>query len=109
MGCQSEKLVNDGGSQQGQQFTLTASRGIQSRTNLGTEKNTLQLRWSAGDKIYVSSKDGKTTGVLTIKEGDENKPSATFSGFVFGHPEDLYYSVYPVPNEDGKIEMTGVV
>lgn len=109
VGCQSEKLVNDGGSQQGQQFTLTASRGIQSRTNLGTEKNTLQLRWSAGDKIYVSSKDGKTTGVLTIKEGDENKPSATFSGFVFGHPEDLYYSVYPVPDEDGKIEMTGVV
>lgn len=101
--------MNDGGSQQGQQFTLTASRGIQSRTNLGTEKNTLQLRWSAGDQIYVSSKDGKTTGVLTIKEGDENKPSATFSGFVFGHPEDLYYSVYPVPNEDGKIEMTGVV
>ena len=101
--------MNDGGSQQGQQFTLTASRGIQSRTNLGTEKNTLQLRWSARDKIYVSSKDGKTTGVLTIKEGDENKPSATFSGFVFGHPEDLYYSVYPVPDEDGKIEMTGVV
>ena len=111
VGCQSEKLVNDGGSQQGQQFTLTASRGVQSRTHLGdpfiddTGKKILPMYWSEGDEIYVSSLDGKTTGRLKLQEDGVGKSSATFSGFVFGNPDNLYYSVYPVP-VDGKVDLS---
>lgn len=103
VGCQSEKLVNDGGSQQGQQFTLTASRGVMSRTHLGSDGK--QTVWSEGDQIHVSSLDGTVVGTLILDKADIGKPSGKFSGFVFGDTGKLNggYSVFPVPEKkDGK-------
>ena len=103
--CQSEKLVNDGGSQQGQQFTLTASKGMGgSRTAIING----QTVWSEGDKIFVSSKDGRTTGVLTLNpESIKKDPTkGTFSGFVFGDPDDLAYSVFPAPTDGTEIDLS---
>jgi len=110
VGCQSEKLVDEGGSQDGQQFSLTASRGVQSRTHLGDPyednngKKILPMYWTEGDRIYVSSKDGRVTGTLTLTS-EPGKPTGTFTGFVFGDPADLYYSIYPVP-DGGKVDLS---
>lgn len=91
--CQNENLVNQ--TADGRMFTLEVNQGMNSRTEL----NGMQTVWSEGDQIYVTSADGKTTGVLTLigKGGEAN---GTFSGFVYGNGE-LRYSVYPVPTETG--------
>lgn len=105
VGCQSEKLVNDGGSQQGQQFTLTASKGMGgSRTAIING----QTVWSEGDKIYVSSKNGDVTGVLTLTS-EPGEPTGTFSGFVFGNPDKLAYSVFPAPTDGTVIDLSTIV
>lgn len=106
--CQNEEVVNNA-SQEGQQITIEAVRGLNSRTSLipGTEENTYQTVWSAEDKIYVTSADGKTTGVLTIDPNDAGSPEGTFTGFVFGNPDDLKYSIFPVP-ENGVINLNNV-
>ncbi len=102
--------MDEGGSQQGQQFTLTASKGVQSRTHLGNPyinengKKILPMYWTKGDRIYVSSKDGRVTGTLTLTS-EPGKPTGTFTGFVFGDPADLYYSIYPVP-DGGKVDLS---
>lgn len=101
VGCQSEKLVDDGSSQSSL-VTLTASKGMgNSRTAIvGT-----QTVWSAGDQIYVSSKDGKVTGVLTLEAEYAGKTEGTFSGFVFGNPKSLEYSVFPAPKNGTVIDL----
>jgi len=103
-GCQSEKLVDDSGSQGGQ-VTLTASRGVSSRTHLGSDGK--QTVWSEGDKIYVSSADGKVTGVLSLTS-EAGLPDGTFTGFVFGDPDRLAYSVFPVPENGKTIDLSQV-
>ena len=106
VGCQSEKLVNEDGSQQGQQFTLTASKGIMSRTHLGSDGK--QTVWSEGDKIYVSSANGKVHGTLELTS-EPGETTGTFSGFVFGDTELLTYSVYPVPTAGKTIDLSQVI
>ena len=98
--------MNDGGSQQGQQFTLTASKGIMSRTHLGSDGK--QTVWSEGDKIYVSSANGKVHGTLELTS-EPGETTGTFSGFVFGDPELLTYSVYPVPTAGKTIDLSQVI
>jgi len=102
-GCQNEEIVQSNGAQ-GQAFTLVASKGIQSRTELKGD----QTVWSVGDKIYVSSKDGKTTGVLTLSS-EAGLPNGTFTGFVFGNPDNLAYSVYPAPTSGTTLDLGEVI
>ena len=91
--CTNEELVNQ--TTDGRMITLEVNRGMDSRTTLIPTAEGYQTLWSEGDKIYVTSEDGKTTGVLTLasKAGSAN---GTFKGFVFGEGE-LKYSVFPVP------------
>lgn len=100
--CQNEEIVQNQ-SAQGQAFTLTASKGMGSRTAIDGNKTV----WSEGDKIYVSSKDGKVTGVLTLTEGADDV-TGTFSGFVFGNPNQLAYSVYPAPTSGTTLDLSEV-
>lgn len=106
-GCQNEKYVDDSSSHT-QMFTLTASKGVSSRIHLGADGK--QSLWSEGDEIFVSSTDGKVTGVLKLSEDDANQTSGTFSGLVTGDPSTLAYSVFPVPNSDDMtIDMSQVI
>lgn len=100
--CQNEEVVQNQ-SAQGQAFTLTASKGMGSRTAIDGDKTV----WSEGDKIYVSSKDGKVTGVLTLTDGADDV-TGTFSGFVFGNPNQLAYSVYPAPTSGTTLDLSEV-
>ena len=95
--CQNEEMTNLKTDQQ--MFKLEVTRGTGSRTTLDKEGNVYQTKWSAGDKIYVTSADGKTTGVLTLVS-EAGRSEGTFSGFVFGNPDDLKYSVFPVPSNN---------
>ena len=99
--CQNEEIIDS--LAQGQQVTLKVGRAIGSRTALDGDKTV----WSKGDKIYVSSKDGKTTGVLTL-QGNGGGQTGTFSGFVFGNPADLAYSVYPAPTNGTIIDLSNI-
>lgn len=95
--------MDDGGSQQSQQFSLTATKGTK---NIGSRTAIVngQTIWSLDDEIYVSSEDGKVTGVLKINPEtlNEDKTTATFTGYVSGAPSKLAYSVFPAP-KNGKI------
>ena len=91
--CTNEELVNQ--TTDGRMFTLEVTKGANSRTAL----DGLQTVWSEGDKIYVTSEDGKTTGVLTLAS-KPGLPDGTFQGYIFGEGE-LKYSVYPVPTQEG--------
>lgn len=101
--CTDEKIEREIG--KGELFTLVVNQGPESRTELGDDKKT--TNWSAGDRIYVTSEDGKTTGVLSLVDGvGENE--GTFSGYIFGADvKSLKYIVYPVP-EDGKVGVGGI-
>ena len=107
-GCQDETLVNNG-SLQGPEFTLTASKGVMSRTHLASDGK--QTLWSEGDRIYVSSADGSVYGYLTLVEDDANKNVGTFKGTLQGEGDldsnSLVYAVYPAPSrnwpEDGTV------
>lgn len=102
-GCQDEDMVVNKPSGEGQQFTLTIGKDIDSRTTLGQNLATL---WSRGDQIYVSGDDGKINGVMSLIEG-EGASTATFSGLIFGgNPSDLDYVVFPVPDKNNKIDMS---
>jgi len=84
----------------GQAFTLEVNQGVGSRTALDGN----QTVWSQGDEIYVTSANGRVTGVLTLKQG-VGSANGTFEGFIFGgEPSELEHIVFPVP-EDGKIPM----
>lgn len=118
VGCQSEKLVNESSSQGSQMVTLTASRGFGSRTEMGENKNNERFMYWSADKlengqsreqIFVgSTKDPLVKGILTLDPNSlKNDPTTgTFSGPVSGDPSLLDYSVYPVPNDEGKIDLT---
>lgn len=101
--------MDDSGSQGGQQFSLTASKGakgVGSRTAILDGKTI----WSEDDKIYVSSEDGRVTGVLKLDPNSlsEDKTTATFTGFVFGDPAKLAYSVFPAPTNGNIIDLSTI-
>ena len=102
-GCQNEEIIETP-SAGGQRISLTVGREGGSRTALEGD----QAVWSKGDKIYVSSKDGKTTGVLTL-QGEGGDATGTFSGFVFGNPANLAYSVYPAPTNGTTIDLANIL
>ena len=99
--CQNEAVVEN---KNAQTFTLVANKGMGSRTAIDGDKTV----WSTGDRIYVSSKDGKTTGVLTLTDG-AGETSGTFSGFVFGNPNNLEYSVYPAPTNGTTLDLSKII
>jgi len=104
VGCQDKEMVDTSVSG-GTQISITASKRLSSRTTMDTDGVTTV--WSAEDQIYVSSNDGKVTGLLRIDPNDVGKTSATFTGYVLGgSPSKLDYSVYPVPNSNGEIDLT---
>lgn len=106
-GCQNDVLVQQESNEGGQLMTLVVNRGVESRTHLGTTDATTgktPTYWSEGDKIYVSGKSGKVTGVLKLKDG-MNSAEGTFEGYIFGGKiDDLQHLVFPAP-VDGKIDM----
>ena len=92
--CTNEEMINQ--ATEGRMFTLEVSQGIDSRTSLTPVEEGFQTLWSEGDQIYVTSEDGKTTGVLTLDPRDAGKPSGSFSGYVFGKGT-LTDAIFPVP------------
>lgn len=96
--CQNENLIEQS---QGSQFTLSARKGIASRTHLVGN----QTVWSEGDQIYVSSANGRVTGVLTLSS-DPGEVTGTFTGLVSGNPNDLAYSVFPAPKNGTIIDLS---
>ena len=98
-GCQDEEIVKNTGSL-GKEFTLTASKGVMSRTYLGSDGK--QTLWSEGDQIYVSNADGSVYGRLTLVAEDAGKSVGTFKGNLQSKnnadatdAESLVYAVYP--------------
>lgn len=102
--CTNESLVNQ--KADGRMFTLKVSQGMDSRTTLTPVAEGFQTLWSEGDQIYVTSEDGKTTGVLTLDPQDKGKPSGTFTGYIFGNGT-LKNAIFPVPI-DGVVNLSNV-
>ena len=106
-GCQDETLVNSAGAQGGQ-FTLTASKGVMSRTYLGSDGK--QTLWSENDQIYVSNADGSVYGTLTLVAEDAGKNVGTFKGNLQGegdlNPASLVYAVYPAHKQKWNEDYT---
>jgi len=99
-GCSNEELVEQ---IEQQQYTLEVGVGMNSRTY--NDENG-ECNWGENEQIYVFSEDGTVSSVLTLIR--KNGKTATFAGTVSGDPKRLKYTVYPVPNKDGKIEMTTI-
>lgn len=103
IGCQSEKMVDDMGSQTGQTVTLIAKHASGSRTAIKNGKT----EWVVGDKIYVSSRDGNARGTLTFKEINP-EGNGVFTGQIMGTLEGKQaYSVYPAPVNGKTINLAG--
>lgn len=103
IGCQSEKMVDDMGSQTGQTVTLIAKHASGSRTAI----KDVETEWVVGDKIYVSSRDGDARGTLTCTEIDASTGNGTFKGQIMGSSADLAYSVYPAPVNGKTLNLAG--
>jgi len=101
--CQNEEIVNK--ATDGRMFTLEVSQGMDSRTTLTPATGGYQTLWSEGDQIYVTSEDGKTTGVLTLVS-TPGSPNGTFQGFVFGEGDLCYISKYE-NSLGGKVIVNG--
>ena len=98
--CQNEEVVES--VQNGREFRVEVSVGSSSRTDIGEDGT---MTWSEGDQIYVGNlSDGTTGGVLTLVSG-AGSAKAVFAGIVTGSG-NLEYSVFPVPNADGVIDLT---
>lgn len=96
-GCSNEELVEQ---IEQQQYTLEVGVGKNSRTY--NDENG-ECNWGENEQIYVFSEDRTVSSVLTLLSKNGN--TATFAGTVSGDPAKLKYTIYPVPNKDGKIEM----
>ena len=84
--CQNEEIIT--GEKQGN-YSLKVSSMVDSRTYVADNG---QVLWSEGDKLYVYGNN--VSGVLTLNAADAGKDEGTFSGFVFGNPENLKWAVF---------------
>lgn len=84
--CQNEEIIT--GEKQGN-YSLTVSSMVDSRTYVADDGKVL---WSVGDKLYVYGNN--VSGVLTLDADDAGKDEGTFSGFVFGNPDNLKWAVF---------------
>lgn len=84
--CQNEEIVSN--EQQNGNYSLTVSSLVDSRTYVNDEGKVL---WSEGDKMYVYGTN--VSGVLTLSDG-ANSDKGTFTGFVFGNPDNLKWAVF---------------
>ena len=84
--CQNEEYVQ---SDQMSNVTLTIGTSVGSRTQADKFG---KVTWSKGDKMLVYGDN--VEGVLTL-QGEGGETIGTFSGFVFGNPDNLKWSVYP--------------
>ena len=84
--------------QSGDNLIVEASMGIESRTSLNDDAQTVV--WSEGDQIYLFG--GNSNATMTLKSG-ENTTKGTFSGTVNGMASDLINAnaLYPIPNVKG--------
>lgn len=98
--CQNEEVVES--VQNGREFRVEVSVGSSSRTDIGEDGTT--MTWSEGDQIYVGNRNNTASGVLTLVSG-AGSANAVFAGIVTGSG-NLEYSVFPVPNADGVIDVT---
>lgn len=95
--CQNEEIVSN--EQQNGNYSLTVSSLVDSRTYVNDEGKVL---WSEGDKMYVYGTN--VSGVLTLSDG-ANSDKGTFTGFVFGNPDNLKWAVF---GDDIKATANGV-
>ena len=84
--CQNEEIIT--GEKQGN-YSLTVSSLVDSRTYV---KDDGTVVWSKGDKLYVYGNN--VSGVLTLDDNDAGETEGTFSGFVFGNPDNLKWAVF---------------
>ena len=97
--------IVDGNENEGQLFTLEVTQGTDSRTTLSPNSGAYQTLWSEGDEIFVTSEDGKTTGVLTLMDGFDESSTGKFSGYVFGNGT-LTKAIFPVPSSNNVIDLS---
>lgn len=97
--CQNEEVVES--VQNGREFRVEVSVGGGSRTDIGEDGT---MTWSEGDQIYVGNGNNTASGVLTLVSG-AGSANAVFAGIVTGSG-NLEYSVFPVPNANGEIDLT---
>lgn len=86
-GCQNEEIVSN--DQQKGNYSLTVNRLVDSRTYV---KDDGTVVWSKNDKMYVYGEG--VTGVLTLDDADAGETTGTFTGFVFGNPDNLKWAVF---------------
>ena len=87
IGCSNEENFSTSN-----EFTVKATMGVESRTELGADYST--VTWCAEDQIYLFGDGASATMRLMSGAGEQ---TAVFSGTVNGFPYKLKKSLYPVP------------
>ena len=97
IGCSNEENLTSSN-----EFTVKATMGVESRTELGNDYAT--ITWCANDQIYLFGEGANATMRLMSGAG---KNVAVFSGIVNGFPYKLNKSLYPIPTiENGEYSFT---
>lgn len=97
IGCSNEENFSTSN-----EFTVKATMGVESRTELGADYST--VTWCAEDQIYLFGDGASATMRLMSGAGEQ---TAVFSGTVNGFPYKLKKSLYPVPTiENGEYSYT---
>ena len=97
IGCSNEENLTSSN-----EFTVKATMGVESRTELGNDYAT--VTWCADDQIYLFGEGANATMRLMSGAG---KNVAVFSGIVNGFPYKLNKALYPVPTiENGEYSYT---
>lgn len=97
IGCSNEENLSTSN-----EFTVKATMGVESRTELGADYST--VTWCAEDQIYLFGDGASATMRLMSGAGEQ---TAVFSGTVNGFPYKLEKSLYPVPTiENGEYSYT---
>lgn len=87
LGCQNEENIHP---EQTTNVTLKISTSVGSSRTQADKFG--KVTWSKGDKMLVYGDN--VEGVLTL-QGEGGESVGTFSGFVFGNPDNLKWSIYP--------------
>ena len=104
VGCADNDIVEKT-NEIGGDFTLEIDLGTESRAYYEKNGDEYRIFWNEGDKVYVSSEDGKSFGTLKLVDGSDTT-RGTFTGSVIGQKKKLNYVVYPVPDKNGNIDLT---
>lgn len=78
--------------------TISAGMGIQSRTALGSDAQT--ITWSEGDQIYLFDSEGTSKATFNLQSGAGQRTATFFSSSTVDFSK-IDKSLYPVPTVNG--------